>query len=295
MDCLRTPDERFDNLPDYPFAPNYVDVNGLRLHYVAEGEGDPILCLHGEPSWSFLYRKMIPGLREAGRAIAVDLPGFGRSDKPAKREDYTYALHFEALQGFIDALDLNRITLVCQDWGGLLGLPLATRNAGRFARLVIMNTGLPTRDTPMPEGFVQWRTLSEQLVAADVGQILQMGTTTVLSEDVLNAYRAPFPDDSYKGGAFQFPYLVPTSAGDEAEPIMQDAIARLRTWDRPALVMFSDSDPITRGGDAWFRELLPTAKEEAEVVIHGAGHFLQEDRGEEIARQIVAFIQRHEG
>lgn len=294
MNCLRTPDDRFENLPDFPFVPHYVAVDGIRLHYVEEGEGNPILCLHGEPSWSFLYRKMIPTLSCTGRAIAVDLPGFGRSDKPSKADDYTYALHASALQGFIETLDLRDITLVCQDWGGLLGLPLAMKNQDCFARLVIMNTGLPTRDTPMPEGFLQWREMSAQLVAADVGQILQMGTNTTLSDKILDAYRAPFPDNTFKEGAIKFPYLVPTSADDEAEPFMRDAIEQLGKWTKPALVMFSDGDPITKGGDRWFRSLIPSAKDEPEIIIHGAGHFLQEDRGEEIAKHIVAFLERHE-
>jgi haloalkane dehalogenase len=295
MELLRTPDERFSNLPDFPYAPQYVDVNGMRLHYVSHGEGDPILCLHGEPSWSYLYRKMIPGLSQAGTVYAVDLPGFGRSDKPAARSDYTYGLHYDALEGFLRTLDLSNITLVCQDWGGLLGLPLAVRNADRFSRLVIMNTGLPTSETPMPDGFLQWREMSEVLVTEDVGQVLQMGTTSILPEVVLEAYRAPFQDNRYKAGAIQFPYLVPLSMSDEAEPIMRETIDMLSRWIKPALVMFSDRDPVTSGGDLWFRDLIPTAREEPEVVIHGAGHFLQEDRGEEIARHIVAFMQRHGG
>ncbi len=208
MKTLRTPDERFANLADFPYQPHYVEVPGpLRMHYVDEGQGDVILCIHGEPSWSYLYRKMIPTLSKHGRVIAVDLVGFGRSDKPVGKDAYTYALHHDALSAFVEKLDLKRVTLVCQDWGGLLGLPIATEMPDRFARLVIMNTGLPVSGKPLTPGFMAWRTFSERAQDMDIGRVLEGATVSKLTPEVLAAYNAPFPDLSYKGGALQFPLL----------------------------------------------------------------------------------------
>jgi len=291
MDILRTPDERFENLPGYNYDPHYVEVNGLRMHYIDEGDGDPVLCLHGEPSWCYLYRKMVPKLAEGSRVVCPDLFGFGRSDKPAAKDDYTYELHYNALQTFIESVDLQRATLVCQDWGGLLGLPLAVDNPDRFIRLVIMNTGLPAGE-PMGEAFMQWREISSKMTDMPVGNILQGGTVSDLPQDVIDAYNAPFPDGSYKAGAHVFPLLVPVSQDDPAVPYMKRARQRLKEWTKPALVMFSDSDPITAGGDAYFRATIPSAKDEPEITIQDAGHFLQEDKGEEIARHIAEFIER---
>jgi len=298
MQTVRTPDERFANLPDFAYEPHYVTVPapgapvGLRIAYVEAGRGDPILCLHGEPSWSFLYRKMIPTLAEVGRVIAPDLVGFGRSDKPVGKGAYTYALHRGVLTKFITQLDLKNITLVCQDWGGLLGLPIAAELADRFARLVVMNTGLPISGKPLSPGFMAWRAFAEKSQDMDMGKILQGATVSELTPEVLAAYNAPFPNVSYKGGALQFPLLVPISEDAEALPHMREAAQRLRDWQKPALVMFSDKDPVTAGGDKFFRELLPTAKNEPDITITGAGHFLQEDKGEEIARHIADFIRR---
>ncbi len=294
MEILRTPDECFANLPDFPYDPHYVEVpGGLRMHYVDEGAGDTILCIHGEPSWSYLYRKMIPTLSQAGRVVAVDLVGFGRSDKPVGKEPYTYAMHHDALAAFVKQLDLERVTLVCQDWGGLLGLPVAVEMPERFARLVIMNTGLPVSGKPLTPGFMAWRAFAERAEDMDIGRILQGATVSHLTPEVLAAYNAPFPDLRYKGGALQFPLLVPISEDAEALPHMRKAAEGLKSWRKPALIMFSDKDPVTAGGDKYFRELIPTAAQEPEITIHDGGHFLQEDKGEEIAGHIVEFIKRH--
>jgi haloalkane dehalogenase len=298
MKVLRTPDERFANLPGFPFAPHYVNVlegaaaGPLRMHYIEEGSGDPILCIHGEPSWSYLYRKMVPPLSKHGRVIAVDLIGFGRSDKPIGKESYTYALHHDALTSFIKQLDLKRITLVCQDWGGLLGLPIATEMPERFARLVIMNTGLPTSGKPLGPGFMAWKAYATRSNEMKVGQVLQNATVSDLPPDVVAAYDAPFPDASYQGGALQFPNLVPISEDAEALPHMRRAAEALKLWNKPALVMFSDKDPVTAGGERFFLAVIPMAKDEPQITILGAGHFLQEDKGEEIAAHIVEFIKR---
>ena len=293
MEVLRTPEERFANLPDFDYEPKYVEVgDGLRMAYVEAGEGDPILCLHGEPSWSFLYRKMMPDLSKVGRVVCPDLIGFGRSDKPAKKEDYTYALHHDALVAFIEALDLRRITLVCQDWGGLLGLPIATELEERFARLVIMNTGLPTGEDKPTDAFLKWREAASKMEDMPVGKILQRSTVTELPDEVIAGYEAPFPDASYKAGAHQFPLLVPISPDMDAAKPIRAAREKFKTWDKPTLLLFSDEDPVTRGGDRFLRKLIPAAQKEPEITIEGGGHFLQEDKAEEIAQYITLFIER---
>ncbi len=299
MKTLRTPDERFKNLPGFPFEPHYTEVRGLRIHYLDEGRGDPILCLHGEPSWCYLYRKMVPILVREHRVVAPDLVGFGRSDKPVDRADYTYAMHHDVMADFIQTLDLKRITLVCQDWGGLIGLPLAVEMQDRFARLVIMNTGLPTGDPPQTEAakksaaaFAAWRSFAEHAPDLPVGFIIRGATKSQPSQEILAAYEAPFPDATYKAGAAKFPLLVPVAPEDEAAPAMRRTREALKNWTKPALVMFSDSDPITAGGDEFFRRTIPSAKQEPEVTIRDAAHFLQEDKGEEIAEQVRQFIAR---
>lgn len=295
MPIIRTPDERFADLPGYPFAPHYVQLGPARMHYVDEGQGETILCLHGEPSWSYLYRKMIPPLATGGyRVVAPDLIGFGRSDKYTDVESYTFQMHHDALVTFMDALALADITLVCQDWGGLLGLCLAAELPDRFGRLVIMNTGLPTGDEPATRGFLAWQAFALRSSDLPIGRIIRSGTAQgdQLPEAVVAAYEAPFPDVSYKAGAKAFPALVPTTPDQEASAPLRHARRALARWNKPTLVMFSDGDPITRGGDAFFRRLIPTAKDQPEITITNAGHFLQEDKGEELANHILAFLAR---
>lgn len=295
MKALRTPDERFADLPGYAFAPHYMEVDGMRLHYIDEGPRDaaPVLMLHGEPSWSYLYRKMIPIVTAAGlRAVAPDLIGFGRSDKPAARADYTYQRHVDWMTAFIEGIDLRGITLVCQDWGGLIGLRLAAEHPDRFARIVAANTFLPTGDNPPGEAFLRWQTFSQTAPQFPIGNIIQGGCKTPLTPEIVAAYDAPFPDDSYKEGARQFPALVPTRPDDPASDANRKAWEVLRRWDKPFLTAFSDQDPITRGGDRAFQESVPGTKGQPHTTIEGGGHFLQEDRGEELARAVVDFIKR---
>ena len=298
MKVLRTPDERFDGLPDFPYEPHYLmvpDAEGgrLRIHYVDEGpkDADPVLMMHGEPSWSFLYRKMIPIFLEAGyRAVAPDLVGFGRSDKPADRSDYTYNRHVEWMNAWLEEADLKRITLVCQDWGGLIGLRLLAANPERFARAVVANTGLPTGDFPISEAFLQWKKFSVEVPEFNVGAIVNMGTLSDLPEEILRAYNAPFPDETYKEGARIFPSLVPIAADDPAAPANRQAWEVLSRFEKPFLTAFSDGDPITRGGEQIFQQRVPGAQGQPHTVVKGGGHFLQEDRGEAFARVVIDFM-----
>ena len=292
VEVLRTPDDRFSRLPDYPFEPHYADV-GVRMHYVDEGprDADPILLLHGEPSWSFLYRHMIPLLQHAGhRVVAPDLIGFGRSDKPASREAHTYARHVEWVTRLVVALDLKDITLVCQDWGGLIGLRVATDVDERFARVVAANTGLPTGDEHISSAFLAWRRFSQAADPFAVGNIVDGGCVTTLDDAVVAAYDAPFPDESFKAGPRQMPLLVPTTPDDPAAPANRAAWAKLRQWRKPFLCAFSDADPITRGADGRFRDAIPGCQGQAHTTIAGAGHFLQEDRGRELAGVVTEFM-----
>ena len=296
MDILRTPDERFTNLPDYDFAPHYVEVDGLRIHYIEQGprDAEPVLLLHGEPSWSYLYRKMIPLLATAGhRVIAPDLVGFGRSDKPAEREAYTYQRHVDWMRGVIEALDLRRMTLMCQNWGGLIGLRLAAEQEERFSRIVASNTFLPTGDVPPGQAFLRWQQASQQIPVLEIGRVIKNGCVSELAPAVVAAYDAPFPDERYKAGARQFPLLVPTAPDDPASEANRQAWEVLRRWEKPFLTAFSDSDPITRGADHFLQTAIPGAAGQPHTTIQQAGHFLQEDKGEELAKVVIDFVSKN--
>lgn len=303
MRTLRTPDDRFANLPGFPYEPRYADVpsqdgdGDLRMAYVEAGpsDGPVVLCLHGEPSWSFLYRDVIRVLAEAGhRVIAPDLIGFGRSDKPADIADHTYARHIAWTRALVlDVLDLRDITLVGQDWGGLIGLRLVTAHPERFARVVTANTGLPTGDFPMPDSWLKFRASVRTAPEMDIARYIQGGCRTTLPDDVRAAYDAPFPDETYKAGPRAMPGLVPADPDDpEAQP-NRDAWDILRTYEKPFLVAFSDQDPITRAMDPLFKQLIPGAHAVAHPTIEGAGHFLQEDAGESLGNAIAAFLKEH--
>ncbi|MBL0217949.1 MAG: haloalkane dehalogenase [Myxococcales bacterium] len=293
MDILRTPDERFANLPGYAFSPNYLDLGELRIHYVDEGprDGAIVLCLHGEPSWSYLYRTMIPGLTAAGlRVIAPDLVGFGRSDKPVDRAVYTYQRHVDWMAAFVDRLDLQAITLFCQDWGGLIGLRLVADAPDRFARVVASNTFLPTGDQPAPPAFAAWQAFSQTVPEFPVGNIVSRACARPVDAGVIAAYDAPFPDERYKAGARQFPLLVPTRPDDPASAANRAAWERLRTFTRPFLTAFGDADPITRGADRLLQAMIPGASGQPHTTIAKGGHFIQEDAGPELATIVAAFI-----
>lgn len=298
MQFLRTPDACFEDLEGYDYAAHYVDVDDdeggqLRVHYVDEGptEAAPVLLMHGEPSWAYLYRKMIPLLTSAGhRVLAPDLVGFGRSDKPTKRSDYTYARHVAWMQAFFDQLKLTDVTLVCQDWGGLIGLRLVAENPDRFSRVVAANTMLPTGDHHPGKAFEQWKAYSQDVDVFPVGSIIDRGTVSPLSEQVIAAYDAPFPEERFKEGARQFPLLVPVTPDDPAAEDNRAAWAVLMKWTKPFLTAFSDQDPITMGGDRLMQKLIPGTEGQPHTTIVGGGHFLQEDQGEQLAGVVIDFI-----
>jgi haloalkane dehalogenase len=301
---LRTPDERFENLPGYSFAPNYADIGDgdggrLRVHYVDEGprDGEPVLLLHGEPSWSYLYRKVVPTIAGAGfRAIAPDLVGFGRSDKPAERSDYSYARHVEWVRSLVfGELDLDRVTLVGQDWGGLIGLRLVGEDPDRFTRVVAANTFLPTGDSHPGDAFSAWQRFSQEVPELPVGAIVNGGCTSDLAPDVIAAYDAPFPDETFKEGARQFPLLVPTRPDDPASGANRAAWASLEQFAKPFLCAFSDGDPITAGADRALLRRIPGTRGQPHTTIEGAGHFLQEDKGEELGAVVVGFLRATPG
>jgi haloalkane dehalogenase len=289
MDVFRTPDERFRDLPGHDFEPHYAEVDGLRLHYVDEGEGRPIVCFHGEPDWSYLYRKMLPPLVAVGyRVICPDLPGFGRSDKPTDRGWYSYDRHCEFTSSLLAGLDLSDAVMVGQDWGGPIGLRWAVENADRVGALVLMNTGVFTGR--VSKGFMAWRAFAEKNPDLPVGVVVQGGTATELPEDVVAAYDAPFPTVESKAGAAQFPLLVPISEDEPVAETMRGVAEGLAKWETPVLLAFSDRDPVfpyPKAGDR-FIEMIPSANEQ--VRIEGAAHFLQEDRGEQIAERMLDLL-----
>ena len=299
MNSLQTPDERFRDLPDYPFAPHYLNVpdfegGELRVHYLDEGAGETVLLLHGEPTWSYLYRHMIPPLVAAGfRVVAPDLVGFGRSDKPSERTDHTYQRQVDWMRAALfDALNLEDVILFCQDWGGLIGLRLVAAAPERFARLVIANTGLPTGEGEMPEAFRAWQAMSQNLPELPVGGVVQGGTERTLSDAEVAAYDAPFPDETYKAAARVLPMLVPTTPEGPGAADNRAAWGVLARFDKPVLTAFSDGDPVTKGGEEAFQTNIPGAKGQPHVMIEGGGHFLQEDKGERLASLIADFAKQ---
>jgi len=299
MALRSTPESAFAAVPDYDYEPRAVTVDAPgdpEMAYVDTApDGDAaetFLCLHGEPTWGFLYRKMIPTLAERGRVVVPDFLGFGRSDKYTTREEYDYRLHYDALVDFVETLDLTDVTLIGQDWGGILGLPVAVNHPERFARLVPMNTDCPTGEAEMAEEWYEFRDFVERVDELPIAMLIDNATATELSDEVLGAYEAPFPEEELKAGAREWPDMVPRADGGDGAEITSAAREKLGEWDKPAFVLFGDADPITRGARDPLRELIPTASEQPDVWIEGAMHFLQEDAGAEIAREIVAFVDR---
>lgn len=295
MNLLRTPDECFARLPDFDYTPRYVAVDGVRIHYVAAGpqDGPVVLLLHGEPSWAYLYRTMIPVFADAGyRVLVPDLVGFGRSDKPDAIADYSYRKHVDWMRGWLDAIGADDITLFCQDWGSLIGLRLVTDAPERFARVVVGNGFLPTGDEKVPPVFKLWRAFAMYSPVFPVGGILRLGTQSRLSAEVQSAYRAPFPDKRYLAGARAFPALVPITPDDPASQPNRDAWKVLERFDKPFHTAFSDGDPITRGADRQLRRRVPGAASVEHTTIRGAGHFLQEDQGPELAHFMLRQMGR---
>lgn len=299
MKTLRTPDERFENLSDFNFAPHYADIADgdggvLRVHYLDEGPADanPVLLMHGEPTWCYLYRKMIPLLVGAGhRIIAPDLVGFGRSDKPTQRGDYTYARHVAWMSELLfDQLKLRHITFFGQDWGGLIGLRLIANSPERFDRVVLSNTGLPTGTGKLSDAFLAWQNYSQTSKSFPIGNLVNGAVVTKLLPETIAAYDAPFPDDTYKEGARIFPSLVPTSIEDQAHHDNTIAWDVLRKFERPLLCAFGDSDPVTKGGDAIFIRNVPGAAGQPHTTVINGGHFIQEDKPNELANIINTFV-----
>lgn len=298
MEFLTTPEHCFEQIVDFDYAPHFLRVDdyegsSLKLHYIDEGPRDAnvVLMLHGEPSWSYLYRKMIGPVVEAGyRVIAPDLIGFGKSDKPTERSDYTYQRHLDWIRQVIIQLDLKNITLVCQDWGGLLGLRLVAEHLDLFSRVLAANTMLPTGDHKPNEAFLNWQTFSQEVAVFPVAGIIKGATVTPLGSEVLAAYDAPFPDETYKAGVRQFPLLVPTTPNDPASEANRLAWQTLRQFTKPFITAFSDSDPVTAGGDKIMQKLIPGCQGQAHAVIQQGGHFLQEDQGKRLAAVLLTFM-----
>lgn len=299
MDFLRTPDARFAGLPGWTFEPCYAHVPAgdgteLRMHYVDEGpiRGAPLVLLHGEPTWSYLYRKMIPRFARAGhRVLAPDLIGFGRSDKPTDPAAYSYERHVAWLASWLRTLDLREVTLVAHDWGGWLGMRIVAGEPERFARVVATNTGLPTCDEPPNETARAWFAFSIGAVPFPVGDVIQLGTTTTVSDEVIAAYDAPFPDETYKQGPRRFPELAPKLPTDPGVAENRAAWRALERYDRPFLTLFGDGDPLNEGNDRLLRERIPGARGQPHAVLRGGGHYIQEDRGADLADAIVRWME----
>ena len=291
---LRTPEARFAHLPDFPYQPHYLELDGLRIAYIDEGPRNaaPVLLMHGEPTWSFLYRKMIPALLAAGhRVIAPDLVGFGRSDKPARPSDYSYLNHVQWMTAWMESIDLQNATLFCQDWGSLIGLRLVTHSPHRFARVVLANGGLPTgTQEQTPKAFKVWRAFARFSPWFPIGRIVNSGCVNKLTPQEIAAYDAPYPSKQYEMGARIFPTFVPTTPTDPERERNEQAWEVLKQWNKPFLTLFSSRDPITRGGEKIFQKCVPGAAKQPHAVTRGAGHFLQEDKGPELAQQIADFI-----
>lgn len=291
---LRTDEARFAGVPDFPYKPRYTVVGGLRIAHIDEGPRDApvVLLMHGEPAWSFLYRKMIPVLLQAGfRVIAPDLVGFGRSDKPTRAADYSYLNHVLWMTAWMEANDLQQVTLFCQDWGSLIGLRLAAAAPERFDRIVLANGGLPTGTTPVPRAFRIWRAFARYSPWFPIGRIVKAGCVDGLTPQEMAAYDAPFPTRRHRLGARRFPALVPTTPDDPERERNEAAWAVFQRWEKPFLTLFSNRDPVTRGGHRIWHARVPGAQGQPHAVTRGAGHFLQEDRGVEVAQAIVAFIE----
>ncbi len=291
---LRTHEARFERLPNYAFTPNYLDIDDMRMHYVDEGpqDADPILMMHGEPTWSYLYRHMIPICVAAGhRVIAPDLIGFGKSDKPTNTEDYSYAQHMRWMQQFIDSLELDNITLVCQDWGSLLGLRLAAENEARFKAIIVGNGMLPTGEEQVPKAFKIWKTFALNSPWFPIAKIVNSGSFKQLSKDEMRAYDAPFPSRKYKAGARAFPALVPVTPNNPASQANKEAWKILENWEKPFLTTFSNGDPITRGGDRYMQKRIPGSAGQDHTTLKG-GHFLQEDSSAEFAAAVNKLLDK---
>lgn len=292
---IRTPEQHFDNLKDYPFQPNYLQIEtDLRMHYVDEGNKDnPIaLLLHGEPSWSYLYRHMIPILSKQFRVIAPDLIGFGKSDKYISTDDYSYQNHMNWMTSFIEKLDLNKVTLFCQDWGGLLGLRLVAQMTERFSMVIASNTTLPTGHAALPEAFMKWREFSQNSESFNIAKVIDSGTVEKLSEEAYKGYNAPFPTDEYKAGSRIFPSLVPFEYEDPECAINREAWAKLSQWTKPFLTIFGSQDPIMIGAEKAFQKLVPGTKNQDHKILH-AGHFIQEEKGQELAELMIEFYNKN--
>lgn len=294
MKLLRTPDERFENLPDFPYQPHYFEIDGIRIHYIDEGprDAEPILLMHGEPTWAYLYRRMIPILIKNGnRCVAPDLVGFGRSDKPTEITDHTYAKHVYWITELVKSIDLRNITLFCQDWGSLIGLRMAAENENRFKRIMLSNGALPTGDQKPNPAFVKWQKFSVEVPKLEISRLIQGSIRSrKLTDEELAAYEAPFPEDKYKAGPRILPSLVPTSKDDPAAPANRKAAEVFMAWNKPFLCAFGDNDPITKGGDRFYINNVPGAKGQKHTTVKDAGHFIQDEKGEEIAGILAEFI-----